>query len=175
MTLFVGRQPVDHPDARWPVADQILARHEAGHALAAMAGGMEVVQVTLRETLIDPVNGSPRARAVAALAGAAAAGSLGGVASPEDQAVFADALADAEKQWRKHYEDAGFNPDRIRGMLADSFRSEARDFVRQHEPVIKRLAVAILERRTLDGADVRAIVGDRFAPKATRAPVRLAP
>jgi hypothetical protein len=173
MSIFVGKPPVDHPGARWPVEDQVAARHEAAHALAAIAGNMTIERVTLRETLVYCGNATPKARAVLALAGAKAAGSLGGVQSPADAEILREALADAERVASRHYPPGTY----VKAIVRNEFEVAAKTLVDAHANVIKAIALALLERRTLTGDEVVAIAvaagGERFRPKAIRAPVRL--
>jgi hypothetical protein len=122
---------------------------------------MELHHVNLRECVALRGPATPRGVALFALAGGIAAGSLGGVRSDADHAVLKDAAAEASDP---------------RGGFAWIVERtvDAREFVRKHESDICRLAVVLLERRTLTGEQVLGVLPEHWRPRRVQ-PVRLAP
>ena len=167
--IFVGELPEEQPFARWPVSDQAAALHEAAHACAALHAGMTVESLTMAECVALRGDATPRGLAVYALAGSAMAGRFGSVLSASDEAILKDAVDEGVAI--SHYPRL---PEReIRWLLYSEFKAHAKAFVTENNADIRRLAVALLEHRWLNGNQCLAVLGERWRPKPARPPIKL--
>jgi ATP-dependent Zn protease len=137
------------------------AYHEAGHAVIALRLGYEVEKATIvrRQGVLGRVDVLPRT-------------------SPDDIKInlagqLAEALVNsndeqiqlgAHRDWQNARRSArkfvalGFINSREKGILIDELLAETTALVRRDRDAISRVAEALLERKTLTGAEVRQIV-----------------
>jgi hypothetical protein len=124
------------------MSDLLLAFHEAGHAIAAIAHGVPLKSVNLRETTQAVAMGDvvlTDAIVICLAAGAAERKFTGRAAllDANDRVQAQTLIGGVGGGWTEHH----FS------LLAD-------DFVERHWPLIRRLAHRLLRERSISGADV---------------------
>jgi hypothetical protein len=160
MTISLTSLPLAGGGAsgRWPVQEQVDALHECAHAVAAIGHGIEVEYVNLRECAFYAATGTPRSRGIVAQAGGIMTARFGQPMSDADSAILVEAR-----------QEAGVD------ILDRQWWHDAKAFVRTHETDIRKLAVALLERRTLTGEQCVAVLGEHWRPKPVLPPIKLTP
>lgn len=132
------------------------ARHEAAHALLALAVGMDVHSLVVRDDgsgccEFSEARCSARGKLRARLAGIVATGSEAGA---DDDLEKAGAIA-----WYVADVEGGT----IEAVLAEE-RARVATYLTAHAAQLERLAAALHARRALDADDIRAIVPELCPP-----------
>jgi hypothetical protein len=140
------------------------AYHEAGHAVAAarLRVGIDFEGVTIRPgpdfhgraVTANGLRWAPEYDgAVVLLAGEAAQN----VFAPRSCSQYRDSFKDnmALMDWLRHH---GHNSVEQQGKLERKYKRAAYAFVREHWADVERVALALLERETLCGPDIRGII-----------------
>jgi hypothetical protein len=141
------------------------ATHEAGHAVVALALGIDVKLATIlrapgsvgRVELIEPDAGSLEDRAMVRLAGERAMVAFG---------LYPDAgcLKDLSEARTYALTLTGGDESRTEDILG-SLRVTVDDLIFEHGLEIGDVSVALLERSTLTGAELRAVLETRTTLK----------
>ena len=137
-----------------------IAYHEAGHAVIALRLGYEIGKVRInpkRGTGIAEIRNrySPDDIRIS-LAGPLAEA----LVNPNDEQIELGAFCDRRNTRRstREFVALGFVNSREKDILIEELLHETRALVRRDEKAIAAVAEALLEHRTLTGADIKRIV-----------------
>jgi ATP-dependent Zn protease len=152
-------------------ATAATAHHEAGHAVAAIVRGVRVKHATIAPSgnraghirllgRVPTQTGAMHDRGMIALAGEAAQRRF----SP--RSVRRHHGGSDREAVRRFALDASGSA-KVAQCLVDLWQAQADDLVQARWATIQRIAAALLERQTIDGAELRRLV---FMPEKSSAP-----
>jgi hypothetical protein len=141
--------------------DELLAHHEAGHAVAALALGIGVVCVSINGTRdhaactrINPAD----AATCDANAGSIARHTMMKIAGPAAEAMYTGCAPDGG-EWSTDITTAGMLCAGMSSQELQALVDAAFDMVDAYWDDIVRVADALMTKRALSGSDVRDVIG----------------